>query len=122
MSKPQREIRFHSDVADLGCWVCGSSVTAVHHLIGKKWPALVIPLCPKHHQYGKESLHGGGKKQFRKRFKHEWQLFFEVKNALKERYDWPDWCEEQLRDFMDSPLIHAEWKAFEVANVILSEK
>jgi hypothetical protein len=73
-AKTKLEKDYHDVVAGLGCVVCrrldyGPTPAMIHHIrtgqgMGQRAPdALVIPLCPMHHQQGGRgvSIHAGQK-------------------------------------------------------------
>lgn len=76
-----------SDIASLGCIICGSPAQLHHigtHLGGGKDDSKVIPLCVLHHTGGGYgvALHAG-KKVFEARFGSEQELFDLTQDLLR---------------------------------------
>ena len=80
-------------VSNLGCIACeidGKFAEAeIHHIrnhtgLGLRPPhTMILPLCPKHHRYGKISIHLG-KKAFIKKYGTEEQLAKQVRERIEE--------------------------------------
>jgi len=64
-TKAQRE-RW-ARIAELGCVICGSNQTEIHHALtgagGRKNHDLVLPLCYNHHR-GSHGIHTLGRKRW----------------------------------------------------------
>ena len=79
---------------ELGCVACGSNNVVIHHIRKHTGLSLrpshqdTIPLCPKHHNMGNESVHLN-KKLFEEKFGTEKQLLIKTNieiNQLERRY------------------------------------
>lgn len=83
-SKAVRE--YMRKVADLNCICCGAEAE-LHHprfnvgLSQRANDMDVIPLCPHHHRFGKDSIHLG-KKLFIEKFGTEQELLKKVKEMV----------------------------------------
>jgi hypothetical protein len=82
-------------VADMPCYACFQDglemQSEVHHIrslklgsgMGKKSDVVyTIPLCPKHHRFGKVSVHLG-KKEFEKRYGTELEILEKVNREIE---------------------------------------
>jgi len=81
-SKTKKEKAHLNLVASHGCMICGKRAN-VHHIRISGEPRdhrKTIPLCYDHHQ-GSEGIHFLGKKEWRKRYGHE----FDMLNELNKR-------------------------------------
>ena len=89
-NKQQR--RMMDKMARYGCAACHEdniySEAEIHHIRSHTGLALrnhdkILPLCPKHHRYGKISIHLG-KKAFIEKYGTEEQLAKKVKERIEE--------------------------------------
>ena len=87
MNKSDKRRFMH--LRELGCVACGSNNVVIHHIRKHTGLSLrpdhqdTIPLCPKHHNMGNESIHLN-KRLFEKKFGTEKQLLIKTNMKINE--------------------------------------